>query len=420
MVNSKLNKKNNEFTEENKFDVTSLKEVFQDCHVNFLIGAGLSTPYLSLLGNIENLLTELSEKKEKDEICKKQEKIIRFSLYKKIFNDIILKNIDLLSSKIDHQPSSSDCLGKDCYCSILEKYKDFITTINTILLERKNTTLNKQVNIFTTNIDIFLEKALELTNVEYNDGFLGRFNPIFETGCFKKLFHKTSLHYDQTYELPVFNLIKIHGSLSWKKKGEGGILFDSNLQSVKNIKDNLKTTAHLNIEKNKFDDLISQIKDISQFNFDENFINGYEKLLIINPTKEKFKETLLNRNYYEMLRIYSNELEKENTLLFVMGFSFSDEHIQEITLRAINSNPTLMMYICIYDEKEKEEVQYKFKHSNNRNIRYISFEDITNKSSDDKNHKDNQNNKLDFHNINKIFNKLLGEVDGKQLNKSSN
>ncbi len=43
----------------------NLKDIFQDCHINFLIGAGLSTPSISLLGNIEKLLTELSEKREK-------------------------------------------------------------------------------------------------------------------------------------------------------------------------------------------------------------------------------------------------------------------------------------------------------------------------------------------------------------------
>ena len=83
------------------------------------------------------------------------------------------------------------------------------------------------------------------------------------------------------------------------------------------------------------------------------FIDEYENLLIINPTKEKFRSSVLNRNYYELLRIYSTELEKENTVLFVMGFSFSDEHIREVTIRAANSNPTLKVYIFFPHKKVK-------------------------------------------------------------------
>ena len=36
-----------------------LKETIQDCNINFLLGSGLSFPYLKTLGNIEALLTDL-------------------------------------------------------------------------------------------------------------------------------------------------------------------------------------------------------------------------------------------------------------------------------------------------------------------------------------------------------------------------
>ena len=49
-----------------------------------------------------------------------------------------------------------------------------------------------------------------------------------------------------------------------------------------------------------------------------------------------------------MLRLYSNELEKENTALFIMGFSMADEHIRDITIRAIKTNPTLKIFIISY------------------------------------------------------------------------
>ena len=205
--------------------INEIKSVIQDCNINFLIGSGLSAPYLSLLGKIERLLTELSHKKEKEEIEKDKEKIIRASLYKKFFDDVISKNINI-SRELDDVD-----LNK-----VLNNYKKFIKLINTILLNRRSSILSRQINLFTTNFDIFLEKSMETVGVEYNDGFSGRFNPIFNLSNFKKSFLKRSLHYDNIYELPVFNLMKIHGSLTWEKKiREESIYFDKYLRVARNI-----------------------------------------------------------------------------------------------------------------------------------------------------------------------------------------
>lgn len=58
-----------------------------------------------------------------------------------------------------------------------------------------------------------------------------------------------------------------------------------------------------------------------------------------------------------MLRLYANELEKENSVLFIMGFSMADEHIRDITFRAINSNPTLKVFICSYTTEAKDIIE---------------------------------------------------------------
>ena len=82
----------------------------------------------------------------------------------------------------------------------------------------------------------------------------------------------------------------------------------------------------------------------------EDFIEKYNELVIVNPTKKKFSETVIDDHFYELMRMYSNALERENTLLFVMGFSFADEHILNITQRALKTNPTLLVVIYAYDE----------------------------------------------------------------------
>lgn len=74
---------------------------------------------------------------------------------------------------------------------------------------------------------------------------------------------------------------------------------------------------------------------------------------MINPTKDKFRDTTSNFYFYELLRMYANHLEKENSVLFVLGFSFADEHIKEITKRVLKSNPTLVIVIfCKNGDKE--------------------------------------------------------------------
>src|SRR5699024_4497086 len=79
----------------------------------------------------------------------------------------------------------------------------------------------------------------------------------------------------------------------------------------------------------------------------------YYNELVINPTKDKFRDTTSNFYFYELLRMYANHLEKENSVLFVLGFSFADEHIKEITKRVLKSNPTLLIVIfCKKDDLE--------------------------------------------------------------------
>jgi len=114
---------------------------------------------------------------------------------------------------------------------VISNYKDFLVLLNTIVLKRKSSILSKQVNLFTTNIDVFIEKALEETQLEYNDGFYGRFNPVFSLTNFKKSIFKKSLHYDNSSEIPVFNLLKVHVSLTWQSENEK--IFYSYLKVIK-------------------------------------------------------------------------------------------------------------------------------------------------------------------------------------------
>lgn len=387
---------------ENIADIDKLKDVVQDGNINFLIGSGLSIPFLSSLGNIEDLLTDLDKRTDIEESKKS---IVRASLYKRYCEQVIFKNIQVL----DDDPGAE---------AVLVNYKKFLTLINSILLNRKNPILSKQINLFTTNIDIFLEKSLEAIKLEYSDGFSGRFIPTFNLSNFRKSVSKKSLQYDNVSEIPVFNLMKLHGSLTWElheNADEKGIKFCNDLHHVKKVR-GLDTSSISEAQANQsLDDLITAAGGKRVSTSLTEFLTAYQNFPIINPTKDKFKQTLLNQIHYELLRMYANELEKENSVLFVMGFSFADEHIREITLRVADSNPTLMIYIFAHssDSVAGYEAKLGIKDAKNKNIKLIVPKKNAESGDDEF--------KYDFENINsRIFEPLADKIESGKRVKSQN
>ena len=310
-----------------------IKETVQSSHLNFLIGAGLSTPFLPLLGDIETRLSNETRKAE------------RIKIKKEYFQKVMMPNLEIVTDKVETSKQSG--FKKTC-----KNYKEFFELIARILLKRESTILSKQANIFTTNIDILMETVLEESGLEYNDGFTGRINSTFSLSNFKKSILKRSLHFENVSEVPVFNLIKIHGSLTWDKTDDK-ILFSK--------------LSH-------FDG--SLLKEEG-----ESFENKYNKLAIINPERKKLEETVIDLTYYELLRMYSSELEKENAVLFVMGFSMEDEHIREITIRTANSNPTLKIYIFCHDKDSDSKMKNKMQVGK---LRYSNIEIVEPEGDGDK------------------------------------
>src|SRR5690242_19589743 len=113
--------------------------------------------------------------------------------------------------------------------------------------------------------------------------------------------------YNYRVDIPCINLMKLHGSLSWKKDGDG-ILF-----SVENKP--LLPAGKTAVEA-------------------RSFIDDYAVVL---PQAKKFHTTLMDSTYYELLRIYANELDREGTLLVSFGFSYGDSRILGITKRALKN-----------------------------------------------------------------------------------
>ncbi|MEC4049193.1 hypothetical protein OX284_007110 [Flavobacterium sp. SUN046] len=142
-----------------------IKKVIESCHLNFLIGSGSSRLFLGTLGSIEKLLTDLAKSNIPDD----DKIIIETSIKNHYWKIAIRGNLEIWNR------------GNSLLDSTINSYKVFYSSLNSILNKRKTNLISKQVNIFTTNIDLFNENALEEGGFNYNDGFLGRLNPVFGT-----------------------------------------------------------------------------------------------------------------------------------------------------------------------------------------------------------------------------------------------
>ncbi|MBE6336982.1 MAG: hypothetical protein E7066_09970 [Lentimicrobiaceae bacterium] len=321
-------------------DANDLKNFIQSANINFLIGSGLSMPYLTTLGDIEKNLESLSTRVD---LSPKERDLIKASIFREYFKKVMLPNLDISDR------------GK--YGVVLNNYKDFICVWNSIMHNRCGNLRSKQLNVFSTNIDMFFERAADSSGVEFVDGFQGSVTQIFSETNFQKIVMRNSLHFHNVTELPVFNLLKIHGSVNWRVE-KGMVVNDSKLEQVATIAtllDDLELMYSFVTYDDLLDNMANEAKEIvADVDYDhkgvEDFIEKYNELVIVNPTKKKFSETVIDDHFYELMRMYSNALERENTLLFVMGFSFADEHILNITQRALKTNPTLLVVIYAYDE----------------------------------------------------------------------
>lgn len=168
--------------------------------------------------------------------------------------------------------------------------------------------------VFTTNYDLIIEKSLEASHIPYFDGFVGSYEPFFWQESIDQFVAKNDL--TQNW----IRLWKIHGSLSWFWKE------DSITKSQKVIR----------IGK------IDNIKD-------------EQNELVIYPSKEKYDSSKKQPfiAYFDRLKNYllSGEL-----LFIFTGYSFSDQHINEIVLNCLRQNSRLTVLVFFFQDSEVENL----------------------------------------------------------------
>lgn len=353
-------------------------------NINFLIGSGASFGVIPTLSS--NYTNDKNEKLSIEEILEenKDDENLQNIIYLWYYHKIL--KIGYLIEIEESNP-------------VFKNYQKLLENLIN-LLQRESYQKEKRINIFTTNYDLFFEKVADSLVGKYefyfNDGSSGNITKKLSMKNYHKKIYHTGIFDNFDREIPIINLFKLHGSVSWKcvndknnKPYEIKVeYFETEGNYPKNLIEKVSNeeieNAKETIKNNE--DLKNKIKKVKN--------ELFEKFVLIFPEKNKFKNTLYQEFYYQNLRQLSYELEKQNSILIVFGFSFADEHIAEIVKRACN-NPTLNIYIFCYSLNTKDEILNNLKLEEfPSNIKTILPED---------------NGNIDF----KIFLKKLFEVNSK-------
>ena len=303
-----------------------LQSYIQSGSINFLIGSGASFPAIPTAGNIEEEINALLAAGNDEGASRR---CLTF-----------IEQIDTVHSQIAAADEANPIYG------VTQNYKSFLSTVDRILFARKNILLPRQATVFTTNYDMFLEHASSLVpSVILNDGFerSSSLSPEFSFTP-ERYFDRTYRSgpvYGHQIEIPTINLVKLHGSLSWRRKVDS-IVFDPSA--------------------------VPQLTGPQRADIAE--VNGYlQKHFLILPNLRKFHATLMERVYYDLLRLFSKAMDKENAVLIAFGFSFADEHILDLSRRALRNPTTQLIIVCF---NHASAAGYEAKFSKQRNVSILS------------------------------------------------
>lgn len=353
----------------------NILETLEGKNINFLIGAGASMPYLKSLdlGN-DISFEDLYEASKKDE---SKQNVYEYLSACFLYNSIIKGTYE----KIHEEQAENDKCKK-----IARQYQSFIKNIYSIL-RRNSIQQPKRANIFTTNYDMFFEYSFDEigknnNNVYFNDGSYGFINKTVSVDRFH--IKVTNVGVDSRFEreMPMINLMKLHGSLNWKSDNDKIILsnkplLDENSFNVNQVNEILNIKSFI---ADTVDDSLLNIENSIREDYSE-FVNILNELSIVKPSKNKFSETVLEEQYYQMLRIFIQEMERNQSVLIAFGFSFDDEHIRSILKRSL-SNPNLLVYIICFNEEAANKYERYFGEFENVKLIMNALEDQIKKVGD--------------------------------------
>lgn len=156
------------------------------------------------------------------------------------------------------------------------------------------------IEVFTTNYDYLFEIGFESQKLPYFDGFVGGYEPFFDP---------VSVENDQL--MPKWTrLWKLHGSLGWGYDKE---------------------------EKR-----IIRSREISD--------DG----IVIYPSLLKYDDSR-KQPYSSYIDRLSSFLKKDDGVLFICGYSFGDDHLNDTIMNALSQSKSTTVIALIYDDKLNED-----------------------------------------------------------------
>ncbi|UPG87584.1 SIR2 family protein [Luteibacter aegosomatis] len=336
----------------------NVKDIY-DKPLNFLIGSGASFGLLPTLAlkvtradgtahTIETLATEYQNQDDRPR---------RTALFMHYYEQCIRPAQTMSFGAIRKNPDTA---------SVQENYDQFVRALLTLLQRRRG--VDKRCNIFTTNYDGCLPEAANHAmlggglDFVVNDGGRGFFRRVIEARNFQTFLTRTGIFERHQQTLPQLNLINLHGSVYWARQGDQVLVAYDRLDEAEGPlldADVRKAVAPFwagLAAGGPAASLDEPPLTIAQM---DSFWDDYNTLPIVNPTKWKFYETVFEEHYYQMLRMLSFELERENAVLITFGFSFADEHILNLVKRSL-SNPLLMVFVTCFNATEHARLKDLF------------------------------------------------------------
>lgn len=175
---------------------------------------------------------------------------------------------------------------------------DQYTAYHNLAIWARSIRRSRPVHIFTTNYDLLVEQAFEESAAPYFDGFVGTRKAFFDLGAVE----------DEDLLPPRWaRLWKIHGSLNWRLTDDGRRVVRSS-ETPDNTMSYLIYPSHLKYDQSRKMPYLAMLDRLKAF--------------ILQP----------------------------NGILFMSGYSFSDEHINDVICQSLEANPTAQVFALVYGD----------------------------------------------------------------------
>jgi len=153
----------------------------------------------------------------------------------------------------------------------------------------------KPVEIFTTNYDLLMEQAFEDCRVPYFDGFAGARKPFFDIRAME----------EDTLPPRWARLWKLHGSINWYQVATKGVFRGATKE------------------------------------------DGSKR--VIHPSHLKYEESR-RMPYLAMIDRLRAFLKQPTATLVICGYSFGDEHINEVIMQGLQCTQTAIAFALLFDQ----------------------------------------------------------------------